>query len=102
MTTAQQTALLALLEPVLKPLIEAAASKKVAEELAKKTPANDSEWLTTREAAKYIGCKNGSPKSLEAWRVEGIGPKGYRTETGKWRYRREDLDLWVMGKKEGK
>ena len=50
-------------------------------------------WLTTQEAANYLGH---SRRSLEKWRLAGSGPRfsrapGHRSV----RYSRADLDDWM-------
>lgn len=52
------------------------------------------EWMTTKEAAEYIGH---SESALEGWRVETEkkqGPKYYKP-LGKVLYNRDDLDAWI-------
>ena len=52
------------------------------------------ENLTIVEAAAYIGC---SPASLRAWKAQSRGPRYFRA--GRLvRYRREDLDEWIVGR----
>lgn len=54
------------------------------------------EWMTTKEAAEYIGH---SESTLETWRVEtekSAGPKFYKP-LGKVLYNKDDLDAWVRG-----
>jgi len=54
--------------------------------------------LDCENAAKYLGR---SKKTLDGWRVKGIGPKYTKTggtETGgRVFYFLEDLDLWING-----
>lgn len=57
------------------------------------------EWMTTKEAAEYIGH---SESTLETWRTETEkkqGPRYYKP-LGKVLYNRDDLDAWVKGNKE--
>ncbi len=50
-------------------------------------------WLSTREAAEYLGL---SVQSMWDYRCAGIGPRSYKT--GRYvRYDIDDLDTWVMG-----
>ena len=49
-------------------------------------------WLTSREAADYLSCAEGT---LKTWRSRGCGPK-YSTVQGKMvRYHIDDLDTFV-------
>ena len=50
-------------------------------------------WLTTEQAAVYLGV---SARTLEDWRLRGIGPPYYKKQDGKLvLYRRDELDRWV-------
>lgn len=51
-------------------------------------------WLTAKEAADYTGYSDGWIRQL---RTEGRGPRYTRTPTGRYRYRRSDLDAWLAG-----
>jgi hypothetical protein len=48
-------------------------------------------WLTTKQAAKYLGYKE---KTLSNWRTEKVGPR-YYGRRHLIRYRRSDLDHWL-------
>ena len=50
------------------------------------------EWLTTNEAAEYLRLHF---TTLYKWRREGVGPKYYGTDK-RIRYRKQDLDDWMM------
>lgn len=50
-----------------------------------------SPFLTTEEAAKYLGLKR---STLEAWRCRGGGPKFIRLGRAV-RYRSGDLEAWI-------
>lgn len=54
-------------------------------------PAQPDQWLTTREAARYL---RRVPSTLEDWRKKGIGPRFYQ-QGRRVRYRRSDLDGWM-------
>jgi hypothetical protein len=57
--------------------------------------AQERHFLTTVEAAEILRLK---PRTLEALRVEGTGPRYYKIGPGKRSrvvYRRTDLDEWV-------
>lgn len=53
---------------------------------------DDSDLLTTREAATYL---NVSWRTLETWRRTGGGPKYVRIGARQVRYRRRDLEVWL-------
>lgn len=59
---------------------------------------SDDEALNPRKAAKYLDV---SWRTLQVWRKQRTGPKwskiGYKTI----RYRREDLDSFLLSKQEG-
>ena len=53
--------------------------------------------LTTVEAAEYLRL---SPRTLEDMRVTGNGPRYFKLGPGKRSkvvYKREDLEMWVVG-----
>jgi predicted DNA-binding transcriptional regulator AlpA len=51
-------------------------------------------WLTTREAATYVGMKQ---RTLESWRDLGKGPR--HVQMGKFiRYHIDVLDAWMVAK----
>jgi DNA-binding transcriptional MerR regulator len=49
-------------------------------------------YLTTRQAAEYLGVQ---PNTLRVWRVSGRGPKYSKTETGRILYAAADLATWL-------
>ncbi len=51
--------------------------------------------LTETEAAKVLGF---SVRTLQGWRCRGGGPRFVRISRGCIRYRREDLDGWVVSR----
>jgi hypothetical protein len=57
--------------------------------------ATERHFLTTPEAAQHLRLR---PRTLEALRVQGTGPRYYKMGPGRMArvvYRREDLDAWV-------
>jgi predicted DNA-binding transcriptional regulator AlpA len=48
--------------------------------------------IDEKEAAKLLGF---SPRTLQAWRVNGGGPAFVHVSSRCVRYRREDLDEWI-------
>ena len=50
--------------------------------------------LDCENAAKYLGR---SKKTLDMWRVKGIGPKFIKTGGGRCFYFLADLDAWMNG-----
>lgn len=57
--------------------------------------AGEQQFLTTQEAAEILRLK---PRTLEALRVEGTGPRYFKMGPGRMArvvYRRADLDAWV-------
>jgi DNA-binding transcriptional MerR regulator len=48
--------------------------------------------LTQRQAAAYL---NVSIRTLQRWRLEGIGPPSIRLPNGYLRYRLADLEAWL-------
>lgn len=52
---------------------------------------SQSAFLTTREAADYLGLKH---NTLEAWRCRGDGPRFVKLGRSV-RYRQSDLDQWI-------
>ena len=52
-------------------------------------------YLTTREAARYLGL---AARTLRRYRVTGEGPVFHRFG-GRVRYRREDLDAWAAARR---
>jgi excisionase family DNA binding protein len=55
------------------------------------TTSGQAALLDGRATADYLGV---SPRTLEAWRLRGVGP-AYVKLGGLRRYRRADLDAWV-------
>jgi excisionase family DNA binding protein len=55
--------------------------------------ATASTWLTTTEAARYLGL---GKSTLEIWRMAGKGPT-FTKAGGRVRYARSDLDAWQRG-----
>lgn len=53
--------------------------------------AQNQAFLTTRDAAEYLGMK---PQTLEAWRCRGDGPRFVKLGRSV-RYRQSDLDQWI-------
>lgn len=53
----------------------------------------NSPWLSTRQAAAYLGFKE---TTLEVWRSTGGGPAFYRIAGRTVRYHQNDLDAWAM------
>lgn len=49
-------------------------------------------YLTTKQAAEYLGAK---PKQLESWRYQGCGPKYVKKSARFLRYDVCDLDAWM-------
>lgn len=61
------------------------------------TPRQDSELMTTQEAAKYLRI---SARSMERYRVTGQGPNYTKVGPGlrsRVLYRKTDLDVWLAG-----
>lgn len=52
----------------------------------------DAAWLTTAEAARYLGL---APQTLHRKRSEGSGPPFRRPSPGLVRYLRAELDAWM-------
>lgn len=50
--------------------------------------------LDCENAAKYLGR---AKKTLDMWRVKGIGPRWCKGGGGRVFYFLEDLDLWING-----
>lgn len=59
-------------------------------------PAFYSPWMDTEQAAKYIGCQ---PGTLKTWRATGMGPKYHVIHSKLVRYRVEELDSFLTGKR---
>jgi len=57
-------------------------------------PFHDEKFLTTKEAAAYLGLM---PCTLEKWRCQGKGPRFVKLGSKAVRYRRSDLDAFVAG-----
>ena len=51
------------------------------------------EWMDTKTAAEYLCYEVGT---LENWRYQKRGPTFIKTPAGGIRYRRSDLDAWMM------
>ena len=62
--------------------------------LAAKVPSSDDPWLTTKEAARYLNCH---PNTLEKMRCRGDGPRFYKFGSKAVRYKKSDLDAFLMG-----
>lgn len=52
------------------------------------------EFYSTKEAAIYLGLHK---STLDHWRLKGLGPKWYKSKDGIIRYRKADLDAYMMG-----
>ncbi len=80
-------------------LIESAVERAVAKALADlpkpAAPASEREWMTTEDAAAYVGLR---PITLEIKRCKGGGPKYEKPARNIVRYRRSELDAWLAGK----
>lgn len=48
-------------------------------------------YLTTQEAADYVGLK---PRTLQTWRSEGRGPVYYK-RNNRILYKPSDIDAWI-------
>ena len=83
----------ALVDALLDPL--AAGLLKRFSEVQSTPSAAPSSWLTTREAAAYLGL---GKSTLEIWRMEGKGPQ-FTKAGGRVRYNRAELDAWQRGGK---
>ena len=53
--------------------------------------------MTIEQAARYL---NVSRRTLVRWTTEGIGPPSIKLPSGARRYRRVDLDQWLMEHRE--
>lgn len=53
------------------------------------------QFLTEKEVAKTLGF---SIRTIQEWRVLGIGPKAYKFGAKGIRYRSTDLIAWIMVK----
>lgn len=51
-----------------------------------------SRWLTTEQAADYIGYREGT---LRVWRAKEVGPPYVKAPGGGVRYSSDDLDTWI-------
>jgi hypothetical protein len=58
-------------------------------------PLHEKIYLTTEETAVYIG-GDVSPRTLERWRLEGIGPDFITVSAKMVRYRRATVDAWML------
>jgi hypothetical protein len=86
-----------LLDPVLAKLADMVAERVAAKIAAQAppppaAPATTREWLTTRQAAEYLGYKK---NTLEIKRSRGDGPPFQKPTDNSVRYRRADLDVWA-------
>lgn len=57
-----------------------------------------SEYLSTKDAAQYLGL---AVRTLEGWRLQGGGPRFIKLMGGKKakvRYTREQLDAWMKSR----
>ena len=53
-------------------------------------------WLTPDQTARYLKVRT---RTLAIWRGLGRGPRFYKlsnTDAGHVRYRREDVEAWIM------
>ena len=55
----------------------------------------DTQYLSTRQAAEYLGL---STRTLDRYRVSGDGPVFHRFG-GRVRYLRDDLDVWAASRR---
>lgn len=62
-----------------------------------RAPRADAEWLSTAEAAYYLGV---ATQTLYKWRWLGEGPPAARAGRVV-RYRRTELDAWLRGRAQG-
>jgi DNA-binding transcriptional MerR regulator len=53
--------------------------------------------LTPQQAAGYL---NISVRTLAAWRQRGIGPPSIKLPSGARRYRKQDVDRWIVDHQE--
>lgn len=60
---------------------------------------SDSNLLTAKEAAEHLRLK---PETLKHWRMYGRGPKFLSLGKRSIRYRREDLEAWVISQQGAK
>ncbi len=85
------------LDPLLAKLADMVA-ERVAERMARLAPPPAPaapaarEWLTTKQAAEYLGYKK---NTLEIKRHKGEGPPFQKPTENSVRYRRADLDAWA-------
>ncbi len=80
-------------EEVLDALADAVASR-VVDRLREHLAAEDDGWMTTREAADYLGISVNSLHKLTAARAIPFGQMG---ERGRCYFKRPDLDAWRAG-----
>lgn len=57
------------------------------------TPLIEPEWLSTESAAAYLNMPH---RTLEDYRLRGIGPAYSKVGQRYVRYRRRDLDAWLL------
>ena len=51
-------------------------------------------WLTTAQAAEYVGCKG--PSTIRKWMQRGLlQPDGRRGPRGSWLFRQSNLDSFL-------
>lgn len=62
-----------------------------------RAPRADAEWLTSAEAAYYLGV---TPQTLYRWRWLGTAPRA-QGDGALVRYRRADLDAWLCDRTQG-
>ena len=55
------------------------------------------QYLTTKEAAEYLGYA--SDRTLRNLRLRGSGPEAYKLPSGAVRYTQEALDSWARSKR---
>jgi excisionase family DNA binding protein len=55
------------------------------------------ELLTVPEAARYLRV---TARTLDRWRLRGVGPPSLKLPSGARRYRRADLDAWLREQRE--
>lgn len=51
------------------------------------------EFIRVGKVAEMLGV---SPATIRRWIAEGYGPKGFKTPFGEFRFRRSDIEAWIM------